>query len=1216
MKNWVNPIVWGIIIWCFGPVSFAQGPGNGPFLDVEYDRICLVDSIAPDSLFQFWRYTNANKPGEFVTDMNFDLSNPYTVQGSPVPCCNCLNQYSNQLTPATPVFKDPQPTVKPYLVVAYRIIGFIVAALLTFLVCFAGLFGLNAVVRAVVAIAFLFLASPLLAQDPAGSPSVFLDVEFDRICLVDSISPDTVNQFWRYTMANKPGEFTFDVQFDLSNPYTVQGTVLACEYNRPGFGEGSTTSSSRVPIIRQNAAPGPVDSNYFWLNSNLERLAFVSNNNYVRISPEYQFENLDSLMINSNGVPLIPGISVYVQNLEAEYRVSADTNNYRLDSVYCVPLPKGLFAQQIFDFGIVDVGKGGAALDGITDDTEIVRKAIDQVRLVDGRNSISIWGDCRFDPGIADFRNANNTSQTLNIYFSGSLRPLNNSIRINGATNLIGDRINQGVQFMPEGGSVLWAPYNTTTLQLDTIPSLIVTGSTPNYIANVYANSRSFSGAISIGDPATGQGAAIVTLQNVGINAQDVSGATGIKIFSAFWVFIRNCAFNAVRADLDTEGLQHSAMHVLNDQTVNGTSTVLVQVKETTFSGRPVVISGDPVNGNDGIISVRFSEIDFENYIGANFILDFTNQNFSSNITFSGITDNDRRPAAVDNPKIVIKGQGVRGLTIKEWFGRPIIHGICQDCDISFTDDGFTGSNEYKILAHPRFHTTGTINKNFGDLDARITTRGMITAGGLQIGDIISGFPTTPADYEAFEDDSLTVSPSKFLDNQYDAIRFDPTVTEETVKSVQIYTSNQTFADSQWVFVGAWVRSSTDTLASHRFENKSIFQLSTVATNSYFQNDLLVESINTRIGQLNLGVPGNGWQPVVNAVKVFNPDGATGAFNVRLFYSKDRPFELYKPFVMVLPDTVDLREMDIDHLANSMAFVDEATPKGSYFIPGLSAWVNGLEMPTMDLTFPGFSRFAYWLDENTLADAPISYDAVNNRIGFFINPPYTFGNARVYNRTNAANQYGYYTQYQAGGSSTVFGDFHHAINATALDVTFEWFRGFNQSTNQGFLHGFRRFGGSVSPTNESYLFFQPVGALPLKYNAKEQLFVGSGGVVFNEADTTAIEYGTTSPEGVLARPPGSQFLQSNGLIWHKRTGTGNTGWRTTAFDTFSGTTDGIGQVTVNHNLGYSPIITLTPVNTDYTLVVDSRSTTSFIVEVYSGGVLQSSAAIEFDWIAR
>ncbi|MEO1715149.1 MAG: hypothetical protein AAFU60_17605, partial [Bacteroidota bacterium] len=66
MKNRVLALLLGIIICLYGPVSYSQGPGNGPFLDIEFDRICLVDSVAPDTLTHFWRYTQANTPGDFT----------------------------------------------------------------------------------------------------------------------------------------------------------------------------------------------------------------------------------------------------------------------------------------------------------------------------------------------------------------------------------------------------------------------------------------------------------------------------------------------------------------------------------------------------------------------------------------------------------------------------------------------------------------------------------------------------------------------------------------------------------------------------------------------------------------------------------------------------------------------------------------------------------------------------------------------------------------------------------------------------------------------------------------------------------------------------------------------------------------------------------------------------------------------------------------------
>ena len=71
------------------------------------------------------------------------------------------------------------------------------------------------------------------------------DIEHECICLIDSIAPDTIVQFWRFTQANNPGEYTVDVTFDFGGAYLPSGTLLSCkdyylEDNPGGSGTANT----------------------------------------------------------------------------------------------------------------------------------------------------------------------------------------------------------------------------------------------------------------------------------------------------------------------------------------------------------------------------------------------------------------------------------------------------------------------------------------------------------------------------------------------------------------------------------------------------------------------------------------------------------------------------------------------------------------------------------------------------------------------------------------------------------------------------------------------------------------------------------------------------------------------------------------------------------------------------------------------------------------
>ena len=82
-----------LVFWGFFQAGYGQGSETR--YDVEYARICLIDSIAPDTLVQFWRFTQANNPGALALDYTYDLAGGYTVAGTVLPCCSCLTAASD-----------------------------------------------------------------------------------------------------------------------------------------------------------------------------------------------------------------------------------------------------------------------------------------------------------------------------------------------------------------------------------------------------------------------------------------------------------------------------------------------------------------------------------------------------------------------------------------------------------------------------------------------------------------------------------------------------------------------------------------------------------------------------------------------------------------------------------------------------------------------------------------------------------------------------------------------------------------------------------------------------------------------------------------------------------------------------------------------------------------------------------------------------------------
>ena len=179
--------------------------------DVEYAQVCLIDSIAPDTVIQFWRFTQANNPGEYSVDMTFDLASSYTVEGTVLPCCSCLTEAMAANGGGGGGIGDIAMANPPPINALLLLSGAVLLALI--------------IPRRKIAV-LLILAAPAAVS---AQPGTTYDIEHTCICLVDSIAADTVIQFWRFTQSNNPGSHTVDVTFDLGGSYTVAGTVLSCK---------------------------------------------------------------------------------------------------------------------------------------------------------------------------------------------------------------------------------------------------------------------------------------------------------------------------------------------------------------------------------------------------------------------------------------------------------------------------------------------------------------------------------------------------------------------------------------------------------------------------------------------------------------------------------------------------------------------------------------------------------------------------------------------------------------------------------------------------------------------------------------------------------------------------------------------------------------------------------------------------------------------------
>ena len=209
------------IVFGFLGIFFNQAPGQETTYDVEYTRVCLIDSIAADTLVQFWRFTQSNNPGGFTVDVTYDLSAGYTPTGTLLPCCSCLTAASDTYAIAPAMPRPPSPGLGWWVLFIWLVVSAGFWIIYLFLIFVWKRKPLR--IAYFLPMALLFSYSSLSAQSETR-----YDIEFECICLIDSIAPDTIIQFYRFTQANNPGGNVVDVTYDLSAGYTPTGTVLGC----------------------------------------------------------------------------------------------------------------------------------------------------------------------------------------------------------------------------------------------------------------------------------------------------------------------------------------------------------------------------------------------------------------------------------------------------------------------------------------------------------------------------------------------------------------------------------------------------------------------------------------------------------------------------------------------------------------------------------------------------------------------------------------------------------------------------------------------------------------------------------------------------------------------------------------------------------------------------------------------------------------------------
>lgn len=73
-----------VLLILAAPAAATAQPGTT--YDIEHTCICLVDSIAADTVIQFWRSTQSNNPGQYTVDVTYDMGSAYTVAGEVLSC--------------------------------------------------------------------------------------------------------------------------------------------------------------------------------------------------------------------------------------------------------------------------------------------------------------------------------------------------------------------------------------------------------------------------------------------------------------------------------------------------------------------------------------------------------------------------------------------------------------------------------------------------------------------------------------------------------------------------------------------------------------------------------------------------------------------------------------------------------------------------------------------------------------------------------------------------------------------------------------------------------------------------------------------------------------------------------------------------------------------------------------------------------------------------
>src|SRR5438876_119749 len=142
---------------------------------------------------------------------------------------------------------------------------------------------------------------------------------------------------------------------------------------------------------------------------------------------------------------------------------------------------------------------------------------------------------------------------------------LNSTLTLHTAVHLVGLGGYYPTQFQVHGpvAGILPPSGNTPTIK-------VPYGSENTFIENIVINNCSGVGIWM-------QDCSLVTLKNVGVLEEDVSTAIGVQVDGTFWVWIKDCAFNAKATSGPT--IRMTAL------TPGSTGTGLVDIRDTIIAG-------------------------------------------------------------------------------------------------------------------------------------------------------------------------------------------------------------------------------------------------------------------------------------------------------------------------------------------------------------------------------------------------------------------------------------------------------------------------------------------------------------------------------------------------------------------------------------------------------------------------------------------------------